>query len=514
MATRDTAIDRYAEIGMLADSTRRLIGRGTWPLVVLLGIAQAYLSFKGHPGAMAFIMIAIGSAVILAVWRPAGEGLPIVPMLAIQTLVAYGLPILNNNETVMAYSGNDMTAAGMEVLVYCLSMAGFWRFGMQAFTTSPPICYALQGFDEEGMNRLSKIGFTLMGSAAAFELLQSLQLLDFILGMLPSGSNSIINVFLSAVSASGFFLAGMLVGRGGVPPSLRFMFWSLLLLHCFISASAFLLSSTITIVFSAIIGLFWGSGRIPWRFVLILFAIISFLNLGKFTMRERYWRQGDGDPIPQFTLGEMPRRYSEWIEASIDAANAVEEPANNRAAIEAAKKKNSQSLLERINNLQNLLYVIDAVGNQNIAPLGGETYSLIPPLLVPRIIWPDKPRTHQGQILLNVHFGRQDLNSTYNTYVAWGLLAEAYGNFGPIMGAIFIGGWIGLFFAWVEKLVARKILLSMEGFLSFTIFLGMANSFEMVASVLVTTIFQACIPIVLACKPFVERVTPRRKTIA
>jgi hypothetical protein len=496
--------DRYAQISVLAASARNLIERGTWPMLLLLGGAEALLVFKSHPGAAAFALIALSSLIVLGAWKGAGKGLPIVPMLALQTLIAYGLPIINNNETILLYKEEAITAAGFEILIFSLSLAGFWRLGMQVIATAPATCYALQGFEEEGTGQLSRIGLTLIGSAASFELLQSVQLLDPLLSILPSGAISIINVLLSAVGACGFFLVGMLVGRGSSSSSLRLMFWVCLGLHCFISASAFLLSSTITIVFSALIGLFWGSGRVPWRVITTIFVVLSFFNLGKFTMRERYWHPGESDPIPQFALSEMPGHYVEWIEASIDTLSTQDTRRNDSAD----KARKSQSLSERINNLQNLLYVIDAVGPGRIAPLGGATYILIPPLLVPRIIWPDKPRTHEGQVMLNVHFGRQDLNSTFSTYVAWGLQAEAYGNFGPVAGSIFIGACLGLFFAWVEQMTTRKILLSLEGFLSFTLFLGMANSFEMVASVLVTSIFQAFIPIVFACMPFVRRVTP------
>eukprot|EP01035_Chromulina_nebulosa_P057659 gene57658-79000_t len=188
-------------------------------------------------------------------------------------------------------------------------------------------------------------------------------------------------------------------------------------------------------------------------------------------MRERYWRTDTGgDGIPQFTLMEMPAAYTEWFAASFEALSPTETP-TSRFSRELENKKKSQSLGERINNLQNLLFVIDAMDRMKIPPLGGATYSIIPPLLVPRVIWPDKPRTHEGQIMLNVHFGRQDMNSTLRTYIAWGLLPEGYGNFGPIAGAVIIGSCLGFFFAWVETLTARKILLSMEGFLSFTLFL-------------------------------------------
>ena len=69
---------------------------------------------------------------------------------------------------------------------------------------------------------------------------------------------------------------------------------------------------------------------------------------------------------------------------------------------------------------------------------------------------------------------------------------------------------MGLFFAWVEMFTARKLLLSLEGFISFTILLGLMGAFEMVASVLVTSIFQSVVVLVIACSPFVERTVLRR----
>ena len=133
------------------------------------------------------------------------------------------------------------------------------------------------------------------------------------------------------------------------------------------------------------------------------------------------------------------------------------------------------------------------------------------PLLVPRILWPDKPRSHEGQILLNVHFGRQDLVSTFTTYIAWGLLPEAYGNYGPVTGAIVLGLVLGALFAWIENLTARKLIISMEGFLSFSLLMNLMGSFEMVASVFVTSTFQSFMVIIASCLPFVHRTVNRRR---
>lgn len=508
MRVRKITLDRYAEIGTLALSVRSLLQRWLWPLATLMLALVALLVFRGQPGSLGFALISLGALIVLGVWRDSGEGLPVVPMLAVQTLVAYGLPILMRNVTITTFSESDLTKAGFEVFLYCCAIAVGWKLGMQLIGTSSPTCYALRGFDEKNMAKVARLGISLVVAAAAVEFFRRLGVLDFVFAMLPRGSNSIINVLLSAVNACGFFLSAMLVGKGLLGPTAQLLFWSLLAFQCFVTASSFLLSSTMTMIFSVLIGLFWGGGRMPWRFLTIVLLLFSFLNLGKFTMRERYWVLADGSQnIPDFSLAEMPVYYAEWIDASVSAINA--ESANQRnILVGQERQREGQSMADRINNLQNLLFVIDAMGPGQIKPLGGATYSLIPPLLVPRILWPDKPRTHEGQILLNVHFGRQDLQSTVKTFIAWGLLPEAYGNFGPIAGALIVGASIGFLFAWLEKLVARKLLLSMEGFLSFTLFLGMANSFEMVASVLITSIFQSLFPVIIASKPFVELTTP------
>ena len=122
------------------------------------------------------------------------------------------------------------------------------------------------------------------------------------------------------------------------------------------------------------------------------------------------------------------------------------------------------------------------------------------------ILWPDKPRSHEGQVLLNVHFGRQDLSSTFETYIAWGLLPEAFGNFGPVAGSAALGAFLGLFFACIDRVTARKLLVSMEGFLSLTLMISLMNSFEMVASVFITSTFQAFVVVVVSSAPFVRKV--------
>jgi hypothetical protein len=290
----------------------------------------------------------------------------------------------------------------------------------------------------------------------------------------------------------------MSLGSGEAKTGLRLLFWGTLTLNALIMASGFLLSSVTNLFAAVVIGLFWSSGRMPWRFIFLATLPLAVLHLGKFEMRERYWGERAEETFTP-TVQNLPKYYGEWLDASLRNLPG----AGAESSGFAPQKKSTSSLLARVDNLQNLLFAIEAIEGQSHPTLGGATYSLIPPLLIPRMFWPEKPRAHEGQVLLNVHFGRQDLNATLTTYIAWGLLPEAYGNFGALWGGVFLGLILGLFFAWAEVVTATKPLLSLEGLITFALFMELTVSFEMVSSVLVTALFQSGVIIALACIPFV-----------
>lgn len=502
----DQPIDRYTTMGDLTQKARRFIRRALVPSGVILLAATAYLWNSGSAGALAFGLMSIGTIFALAVWTTAAKGVPLMPVIVVQQFLISALPIISNHEIVTTYPQAFVTKAGIEVMVFCCSLAIFWRLGMQSFAPGSAAAYVLVGVERNGMAGLSRLGFSLVLAATAFLALQDLNLIDVVLQFLPNGVYPILGAVIAAASACGFFLLAMITGSGEMTPTQRTLFWLMMAINCLISASSLLLSSVAVVVSSVAIGFFWSTGRIPWRFLVLMAVMISFLNSGKYEMRERYWHGEDEDPSgpAAISLGDMPGFYAEWVQCSVSSLTGVTTvPAGTRGSSQV--NSTDQGLLQRLNNLQNILFVIDAMETNHVTPLNGETYAIIPPLLVPRILWPSKPRTHEGQVRLNVHFGRQLLDSTFTTYIAWGLLAEAYGNFGPIKGVILLGGFLGLFFAWSENFTARKPLFSTEGFVTFAVFMGLANSYEMVASVMITSIFQSLIPVIAACAPFVRK---------
>ncbi len=512
---RDT--DRQVVFNEIGQSVRLAIKKMLPVLMVgcLLGVGHLFMS--GNPGALAFALIGPSSLAALALWASSGKGLPVFALFAAQNLVLYGLPIVVGNEGLAAYTADQLFQAGWEVAAFNLALIGGWTAGMRLLRPGSSLCYALLGLDTAS-NRLTTLGVTLIGASTAYTLATAAGAMNMVFAALPVGSAPILHATTSAMSASGFFLTGMMVGRGRATSIQRTTFWISLALQCFVTAGGFLLSASVIVVSASVVGLFWGSGRVPWRLLLTFFLTFAFLNVGKFVMREKYWSTSDYDASTTTTLVDMPRTYLEWIGVSfalLTGAEVAPEKVGDFGGFSDEKDElEGQSLLHRVNNLSSLLYVVDVMEGRNIAPLGGSTYSLIPPLLVPRLLWPDKPRAHEGQVLLNVHFGRQDLHSTFRTYVAWGLLPEAYGNFGPLKGAVLVGLVLGLIAAWIELATLRKLVLSLEGFLAFTTFLLLANSYEMVASVFVTALFQSLVPIIGATWPFVARINPKRLSAA
>jgi hypothetical protein len=503
-------IDRYTDIGTLSVKVRAVVKRTNLPLAIILACETLYLVVSNRPGGAALGLIGAGTWISLYVWSQGGIGLPLMPMMAIQTLVIYGVPIMTSHDVILEYPQSFVFSAGVEVLIFGAAMTAAWNFGMRTFHPSPPICYALHKFSGSGVKGWSRLGFGMIGCATGFIVLQDLNLLDSFFLVLPGGAYPIVLALLSAMSACGFFLVSLVIGGNEATTFDKVLFWSLLVGNAMISALDFILASAAANLITVAIGLFWSRGRVPWRYLAIAMLSLSFFNTGKATMRARYWGNDDS-PATSFTLEQLPACYSEWAQASYDAIlenNAEKSPGSG--ANESQSNKN-QTLLDRVDNLQNLLFVIDAIKTNHITPLYGDTYLLIPPLLVPRVLWPNKPRGHEGQVLLNVHFGRQDLDSTYATYIAWGLLPEAYGNFGPIAGSVVLGCALGFLFAWIENVSAKKLIISMEGFLLISFLMNLMNSFEMVASILVTSTFQSMVVIVLASAPFVRRtvVKPR-----
>ncbi|HWA97898.1 MAG TPA: hypothetical protein VG713_05375 [Pirellulales bacterium] len=151
--------------------------------------------------------------------------------------------------------------------------------------------------------------------------------------------------------------------------------------------------------------------KVPWLLIGAGIGLLAFLNLGKGDTRNTF---GNGSTL---TISRIIDIYTYWIEAS------------SRTLFGNQVVREQHDVLSR----SNLIYVLARAVNQTPTTkpyLYGETYAIIPQLLVPRLIWSAKPNHHAATDRLGLYYGLTDRSALRNTTVGIGPIAEAWANFG------------------------------------------------------------------------------------
>lgn len=481
-------VESVTSFGSISSRSSRL-HRGGFLLFVgisLLGLFHLYLSDSTLIGTYSFI--AATTLAGLYYWISQGKsGLPFLPLFVIQQGVIYALPLVVGDTNLDEIPDDIAFQSGISVaLLLSASILGH-RIGRRFPRTPVPSrwnFFPRQGPEE--LRRATSLAILMLVASVVFHLATRSGLLY---QLLPGSLWRFFPVIRALADASALF--GALIGGLSISlvphPTRKLLYWSLLLAIFFLSIADVLLSAATGLILATAVGLALGKGRFPLVFLALTFSLLGFLNQGKFTVREKYW---DSDSnTTQLAVSQLPSFYADWAATSAEALFTSSRPSirpeENRVKIDG------QSLLDRIDNFQILAYVVEAISEDDAPLLEGKTYTLIPPLLVPRFLWPEKPRTHEGQILLNLHFKRQkSVEETEKTYIAWGLLPESIGNFGVYLGPIILGFLFGTLMGWLETYSLRKQIFSIEGVVLVALLLKIITSFEMVSSVFVTSTFQ------------------------
>lgn len=245
--------------------------------------------------------------------------------------------------------------------------------------------------------------------------------------------------------------------------SCQFVIWS----------TSLVLRQGASIVLLGLVGYFFGRRRVPWIPAIACFALFAVLNLGKYHMRENYWF---GNQRVTTGLTDLGGFYWEWLEAGINPRNPTESTSR------------SGTLIERT-SLLHMLCLVTSMSPEPVPFLNGETYWQTFGQLVPRYMWPEKPRGHLSTFTLSIHYGLQNEEATQATTIAFGFLPEAFANFG-IWGAAIIGA---LFAAIYKILVGYSRNSPMLSYGGICIVMVTAWSYqtELTMSIWLTSLFQA-----------------------
>ncbi|MBF2097689.1 MAG: hypothetical protein IGQ88_04850 [Gloeomargaritaceae cyanobacterium C42_A2020_066] len=359
-------------------------------------------------------------------------GFPLFPLFALTYLGAYGSPLLNGHERVAEYGA-------IEQLIASITVAGFLGLGTFVWWLfvhkAPPLPTVVRAFNP-------RQGEPFFWFGLLFDTLFMMSLQGQWLKV-PTAVFSTLRATSNILGSTSAFGLTYLWGQKMLSSQKRFILIFILAISIMVRMSNLLLNNGMPILFCALVGFLLGRKQVNWRFWVTLGCImllLGLLHVGKGELRAKYW--GEGVNLQPW---DYPARYSEWLDNSFQKLGEGSDGQDTSTELTA-----TGSLMQR-GSLMHLLLFVQSKSPSELPFLNGVTYLSLPSLLLPRVLNPDKVWSHEGNYILNVYYGLQSVTQVFQTTVGWGLLNEAYANFGFIgcgLLALVVGGGYGFIARW------------------------------------------------------------------
>jgi hypothetical protein len=454
---------------LAAPSTAR---RG-YGLVFAVGAVLMIAGVIATDSAESFIGYALMTTACLLpvlLWMLAGaSGLPVLPMISCLYYFYYALPILRTESGIAVYSPSEVLDASITVTLFLAAATLAWQAILSTRDRREKVAEA----EIVTPSQLTRIIFFGLGLGLFyFVALLSGYLVFFgsLFGLLRAillAATSVSSFLLGHAAANGFIRGGKLIFAVSCLTVVVLLSWS----------SLFLVEGMIYVL-AALFGYMITSRRIPWVTVAVVGAIVTVLHAGKGEMRQRYWEVNSNYTM-QMSIFQVPEILADWVVTGVDTITSGN---NYSSAIDRA------SLLK-------LLMCVERLAPNHVPFLEGETYSYLPYMLVPRFIQEDKMFSQASMTLLNIRFGFQTEQAASVTAIGWGLVAEAYANYGNI-AAVLVGLFIGLFTGLLTRWSQGAAILSAPTLVTIAAMMIMVNA-EADFSYLFTSLFQGCASILI-----------------
>lgn len=452
-------------------------------VLVIFGVILWYVPESGGSSLTAAVMIAI--ACLLPAWLWIKDGstdIPVFPFFALSFLWAYALPFLGAPAFLDMVKDSSKLAVGATITLglFVGTVTWFWF---------------RRGTSREGGSSLQlpphRMKGILLGAMIAYAI--------FLFGhtgqwfeSVPSEVLTLFRIVISSLYVLAVFIHFYDIGRSRLRGPRAVAFFFLFVTAELASSATLLLIGTMISALIALTAFSLGRGRVPWKTALFALLMFSVLHAGKGEMREKYWFSNQAFR-PQPT--EYPALYGEWLANGYESFSVV-------GGGGAPQQREYQSLRERAGLLYIFLLVFEA-SPETIPYLMGESYAPIPRLLVPRFINPERETTHEGTIILNVHYGLQTRESATSATIGWDLITEAQANFG-IVGVMAAFAILGFAYARVERWSRGRDILSFRGMVALII-LTLATQAGVTLAIYVTALIQALVALGLLAVMAMER---------
>ncbi len=481
-----TASVRYA-----ARKERKPLLRTFWITVIIIFFVAGFtINTPSSSTIFGASLIAITALVPSYLWCTGmALGLPIFPIFALTYLWTYALQLVNNNPEVTTYSPEGHFFASLTVAGF-LALGTFIWFLFVRSSSKPPKYYrAFSG--KKGEN----IFFIFLIINIIFNIAR-------IGGWWNLGNlySLITGIVLGINTLSIFVLAYRWGGRELSKPKIN-AFRILLTILILINTVNVLFVGAIVMFILAAIAFIASRRQVPWVTIILVIACFAFLHYGKGEMRHKYWWGSHQHFVQPW---EYPGFYAEWFDLSYNKfSEGFLHPDFN------SKARRQQTLAERV-DLIYLLLMVQKKTPTEVPYLDGATYAIIPQLLVPRVFNKSKLSTFEGIYLLNIHYGLQTRAETAKTTIGWGLINEAYANFG-LLGCGVLAVILGVFYGQATRWSMHTPLLSSRSLFSVVLF-SLAFQTEINAGVYVTELMQSVVVLLFLNFTLmaVHKVTPPR----
>ncbi|MBJ7392898.1 MAG: hypothetical protein JHC85_15120, partial [Chthoniobacterales bacterium] len=436
-------------------------------------------------------IIAAGFVVVLASLLPLylwllgwSGGLPIWPVFSLATGMTYALPMIQDSVALRGYTADEIIAGGMTFVGFVLLGTIVWA----SLTSRPPRPPRSLLMIE--MSHSVRYLLLFVGAGLAFGLNQLTGLIP-----MPGNSMQVFRGITGSLSTMGLFVLAFYLGRGLLDKPSAVLFVAGAVATMLMNMTNLMLAQAAVPMAMVILGYILGGNRLPWRVLLLLFAVMAVLHSGKYQMRASYWSESESGG-KQLTFSMIPAFDAEWFGFGLEELGGWGQILKGRDAEDA-----QSTLFQRSGNLHMLL-LVQKKSPQEVPYCFGATYAPIPRLLIPRFLDDQKGISHAGNVMLSVNYGVLTIEGTQGTSIGWGLLPEAYANFG-YLGIVGLALVLATFYSWITRMTVGVPMTALR-FVIGLLMMGAATTADTMG-VFVTSQFQAIIGVSLASMVVMRR---------
>lgn len=417
-------------------------------------------------------MLVLGVVPMLAWLQRNDQTYPIMEFLLLTTVPFYAIPALTAHEGLFAYPEEVLLNSALVVVAFQLAciMGGF----ASARLYHPRPSRSHSWWDMEVMPE-SNMKFT----SYTIAIFTAWLFFSTMTSLIPSNWVGTLRAVFYGIGIISVFIQARLWGAGQLNQTQKAWFVFNLITQVLLTFISLLLINGMSVVLTALLGYFSVARRMPWVPVLIALPLFALLHNGKPHMRKIYWE--NHEPAP--TLTQIPAFFTRWVELGLS---------NEKVGDDSKDQTLTYGLMRRASLFQIVCVAVDTMPYR--APyLYGASYTMIPSQIAPRFLWPDKPSPQLSVKLLSVQLGILSMEETETTSVGFGLLTEAYANFGFLAVSV-LGAMFGFLFSRLALATEQCATISAAGMLRILCLVWILSA-EVTLAVWLSSLYQACIAI-------------------